>query len=110
MDNHSNVVPNGEAAKPSVAGKITPPSTIEKSKIVRYVVPANEIQTSIRGHEIIEAVHRSIGSFQNIVADVKDILRGVEADVRAVETIQLTEEPNKRTLTIQRKYRITKDR
>jgi hypothetical protein len=110
VDSRLNPSMNVDDGNPAVAGKIAKPEPVEKVRTVRYVLPASAIQAPIGGHQIIDAVQRSIGSFQSIVADVKDILRGVEADVRAVETIQLVEEPEKRTLTIQRKYRIIKDR
>ena len=109
MDSQLNPARNGETPKPIVPGKIVKPGEVE-SRSLRYVGPASGVPAPIRGGDIIDTLHRSITSFQNIVADVKDVLRGVEADVRAVETIQLTEEPNKRSLTIQRKYRIIKDR
>lgn len=110
MENRSNVASNSDGAKPAVAGKITQPAVPNKANAVRYIVPASAIQVPIRGHEIMDAVHRSVGTFSTIVAEVKDLLRGVEAEVKAIETLQLIEEPDKRTLTIQREYCITKDR
>lgn len=110
MDRQSNAAANGAGPAQEISGKVAQPTAIEKAKVARYIVPASVIQTPIRGHEIMDAVHRSIGSFPTIVAEVKELLRGVEADVRAVETIQLIEEPDKRTLLLQRKYHIRKDR
>jgi hypothetical protein len=109
MDNQLNPTRNGETTRTVVPGKIVKPGEVEKTSL-RLVESTTGVAPPIRGGDIIDTLHRSITSFQNIVADVKDVLRGVEADVRAVETIQLIEEPDKRTLTIQRKYRIIKDR
>jgi len=100
---------NGAGLKPAAATPAQSAVAVQKLHRVQ-VVPATLVVPPLAGHDIMESVQRSLGTFQSIVADIKDVLRGVEADVRAVETIQIVEERDKRSITLQRKYRILKDR
>ncbi|MBX3436120.1 MAG: hypothetical protein KF861_01425 [Planctomycetaceae bacterium] len=101
---------NGESPAASLLTKSEKPGAIEKIRKVEYLVPAESVGSPLAGRDIMETVQRSQNALQVIVNDIKDILRNVEADVQAMEAIQLTEEPNKRTLTISQKIRIRKDR
>ncbi len=108
--NLKTVSPNGETKPTSPRPRTHADGALQKTQKVRYLVAAPSVQAPVPGRDIVEVINRSINTTQNIVAEIKDILRGVEADVRAIETIQLVEEADRRTLTIQRKYRIVKDR
>jgi hypothetical protein len=105
-----NASMNGESRPASVPKQSEEAGAIEKIHKVQYLVPAESIGTPLAGRDVLETVQRSLNAFPSVMNDVKDVLRGVEADVRSMDTIQIVEEPNKRTLTIQRKIRIRKDR
>jgi len=98
---------NGELLSASAHAKQS--GRIEKIRKVQYV-PSETAASPLAGRDIMETVQRSQNALPVIVNDIKDIIRNVEADIQAIETIQLVEEPEKRTLTIQRKIRIRKDR
>ncbi len=105
-----NGISNGESRSAPLPAKPEKAGAIEKVQKVEYLAPSVSIASPLAGRDIMETVQRSQNALPVIINDIKDILRGVEVDIRSIEAIQLVEEPNKRTLTIQRQIRIRKDR
>lgn len=108
-DEHVNG--NGQGVRKSIAARLEKNGAVQEVERRTILVPAHVAASRISGRELMEAIQKSLGTVQNIVAETKDILRGVEANIRASELIQLNEKPDgERTLTLQRKFRFCKDR
>lgn len=94
----------------SVAARMRKNGAVSEVKHRKYIIPAN-LAGGISSTQIMEAVQKSLGAAQNIISETKDIMRGVECRVRAIDTVILNEKPDgERTITIQRKFDFVKDR